>query len=163
MSQLPSNGTERVDAAEKTISASPQVIFEALTTRSAVAEWLPPLGSSGEILEFDPRPGGPFKMILTFANKRADGKTTGNTDTINAHFAKIKTNELVEQAIEFASDDPAYEGTMTMRWMLHPAGAGGTLVRVEARDVPEGIDPKEHANGLKSSLDNLEEYLLAAR
>ncbi len=56
--------------------------------------------------------------------------------------------------MEFPSGDPAYEGTMFMEWTLEPAPEA-TDVTVEAKDVPPGIDPEEHAAGLASSLANL--------
>jgi hypothetical protein len=64
----------------------------------------------------------------------------------------------VVQAVDFVSDDPAWAGTMTVRWEL--AGVdGGTRVDIIACDVPDGIDGDDHAAGLGSSLANLAEYL----
>jgi hypothetical protein len=64
----------------------------------------------------------------------------------------------IVQAVDFVSDDPAYAGTMTMRWEL--AGVdGGTRVDIIANNVPDGIAAKDHAAGLASSLMNLAEYL----
>ena len=47
---------------------------------------------------------------------------------------------------------------MRMEWSLH-SGSDGTTVEFEARDVPEGIRARDHAEGLTSSLSNLAAYL----
>ncbi len=56
--------------------------------------------------------------------------------------------------VVFASDDPAYAGTMRMTWSLAPAD-GGTRVTFRADDVPPGISAQDHADGLASSLAQL--------
>ena len=147
--------TDRIDRAEKVISAPARTIFKALTDRHAVAVWLPPDGSTGEISQFDACPGGPFRITLHFPNKSTPGKTTKNSDTVNGHFLRVEPDGLVEQAIEFDSMDPAFAGTMRMLWSLEPRSETSTLVKVEAHDVPSGIDPGDHAKGLSSSLENL--------
>ena len=58
------------------------------------------------------------------------------------------------------ADDPAHAGTMTMTWSM-TATDGGTRVEIRADDVPRGISAAEHAEGLSSSLANLERYLAA--
>ena len=156
--------TERVDAAEKVISASPNEIFRALTQCAAVAEWLPPDGSTGKIGRFEARPGGPFQMTLYFSDADGvPGKTTKNTDTINGHFVRVKPDELIDQAIEFDSDDPSFSGTMRMLWSIERASDTATIVRVEAHNVPSGIDPADHAKGLRSSLEKLARWCEARR
>lgn len=156
-------GTDRIDSAEKVISAPARAIFEALTRRDAVAEWLPPKGSTGEIDQFEARPGGLFQMTLHFSDASAAGKTTKNSDTVKGHFVRLKPNRLVDQAIDFESNDPAFAGTMRMIWSLEPESESSTLVRVEAHDVPVGIPPSDHAMGLRSSLENLARWCAANR
>jgi len=62
--------------------------------------------------------------------------------------------ERVVWSVEFPSDDPAFAGTMFMKWTLE-AAPEATDVTVRATDVPSGIDPDDHAAGLASSLANL--------
>jgi len=151
--------TERVDRAEKVIAASAATIFHALTNRDSVAQWLPPDGATGEIHEFEARPGGPFRMTLHFNTGRtSEGKTTADSDTVNGRFVRLVPDSLVDQAVEFESDDPAFAGTMRMLWSLEPQGEASTLVRVEAHDVPRGIGRADHMEGLRSSLNNLEQW-----
>jgi uncharacterized protein YndB with AHSA1/START domain len=128
-----------------------------------VIEWLPPNGSTGEIGQFDVRPGGQFQMTLHFTNADTPGKTTRNSDTVNGHFLRVEPDRLVEQAIEFDSKDPAFAGTMRMLWSLEPRNENSTLVTVEAHDVPSGIDPGDHAKGLSSSLENLARWCEGGR
>ncbi len=60
--------------------------------------------------------------------------------------------------MDFASDDPAFAGTMTMTWAVQAVG-GGTRVEITADDVPDGISADDHAAGLSSSLDNLARHV----
>ena len=46
--------------------APPERVYRALVDPAMVREWLPPKGARGSIDEFDPRPGGAFRMTLTF-------------------------------------------------------------------------------------------------
>jgi Activator of Hsp90 ATPase homolog 1-like protein len=87
----------------------------------------------------------------------SQGKATADSDIVESRFIDLVRDVRVVQAVDFVSDDPAYAGTMTMRWDL--AGvAGGTRVDI-ASDVPDGIDADDHGAGLASSLTKLTEYL----
>lgn len=156
-------GADRIDSAVRVISAPAATIFEALTKRDVVAEWLPPNGSTAKIGRFEARPGGQFQMTLHFSDTNVPGKTTKNSDTVKGHFVRVEPDRLVDQAIEFESDDAAFAGTMRMLWSLDPESENSTVVRVEAHAVPPGIDPSDHAKGLSSSLENLARWCEADR
>lgn len=64
----------------------------------------------------------------------------------------------VVQAVEFAADDPALAGTMTMTWTVTAVDAG-TRADIVADGVPDGISEEDHATGLASSLENLAEHV----
>lgn len=64
----------------------------------------------------------------------------------------------IVQEVDFESDDPAFAGTMTMRWELTPTD-GATLVEIAADNVPDGISADDHAAGMDSSLENLAAHL----
>lgn len=149
----------RADTASRIIDASPEAIYAAIVDREALLAWLPPDGMSGEILEFDPRPGGPFRMALRY-NEGGGGKTTDNADVVDSEFAELVPGQRVVWLVRFKSDDPAFRGTMRMVWDLEPA-EGGTRVIILAEDVPEGIKKEDHDAGLRSSLENLARYLRA--
>jgi uncharacterized protein YndB with AHSA1/START domain len=136
------------------VAASPDRIYAAFIDADALMRWLPPDGAKGSIEQFEPRAGGAFRMTLTFEESSSAGKTSKNQDVVNARFVDLVVNERVTWAIQFASDDPSYAGRMTMDWHFAPKGAG-TLVTVEARDVPKGIKQADHEQAMASSLDHL--------
>jgi uncharacterized protein YndB with AHSA1/START domain len=125
----------------------------------ALLGWLPPKGMSGRFERFDARPGGSYRLILTYADASASpGKATANTDVVEARFVDIVPGVRVVQAVDFISDDPEFSGTMTMTWELVAVDAG-TRVEVRAEQVPVGISADDHATGLASSLENLVAYV----
>jgi uncharacterized protein YndB with AHSA1/START domain len=93
-------------------------------------------------------------MTLVFDSSAASGKTTRNTDVVSARFIELVANERISLAITFVSADPAFAGTMTMTWSFAPEN-GGTRVTITAVDVPPGIRPEDHEQGMASSLANL--------
>lgn len=98
-------------------------------------------------------------MVLTYSDASlAAGKTTADSDIVEARFLDIVPEERVVQAVDFISDDPAFSGTMTMTWEVSGVD-GGTQVAIRAENVPDGISADDHAAGLGSSLANLAAYL----
>ncbi|MFI1937904.1 SRPBCC family protein [Streptomyces purpureus] len=152
---------DRTDRASRLIAAPPATVYGALLDRVALEAWLPPDGMRGRIERWDPRPGGGFRMILSYLDATgAPGKTSDATDVVDIEIADLAPPERVVQRAVFESDDPAFAGTMTMTWHLAPA-PDGTLVTVTATDVPPGIDPAAHEAGIASSLANLASYVEA--
>jgi uncharacterized protein YndB with AHSA1/START domain len=114
---------------------------------------------TGRFERFDARPGGSYRLVLTYADASgAPGKATAGSDIVEARFVDIVPGERVVQAVDFVSDDPAYAGTMTMTWAVTAVNEG-TRVDIVADDVPDGISAEDHAAGLNSSLENLAAYL----
>ena len=121
--------------------------------------WLPPGEMTGRFERFDARPGGSYRLVLTYADASGTpGKATMDSDIVEARFVDIVPGQRVVQAVDFVSDDPAYAGTMTMTWEVTAVDAG-TRVDIVAEDVPGGISAEDHAAGLTSSLTNLAAYL----
>jgi uncharacterized protein YndB with AHSA1/START domain len=151
----------RTDTASRVIAARPDRVFAALVDPDALLAWLPPSGMTGRFDRFDARPGGSYRLVLTYEDSAAArGKATADSDVVEARFVEITANSRVVQAVDFESDDPDYAGTMTMTWEVDEVGEG-TRVRVTADDVPDGISAEDHAEGLSSSLANLAAYLEA--
>ena len=149
----------RTDRASRVIAASPERVWAALVDPGALTAWLPPGGMTGRFERFDARPGGSYRLVLTYADASgAPGKATAESDIVEARFVDIVPGERVVQAVDFVSDDPAYAGTMTMTWAVTADGAG-TRVDIVAEDVPDGISAEDHAAGLASSLTNLAAYV----
>ena len=148
----------RTDSASRVIAAPRERVFAALVDPDALTAWLPPDGMSGRFERFDARPGGSYRLVLTYADaSSAPGKATADSDIVEARFVDVVPNVRVVQAVDFVSDDSANAGTMTMTWEVTPVD-GGTLVDFRADDVPPGISADDHAAGLNSSLSNLARY-----
>lgn len=141
------------------IAAPPDRVYAAFVDPDALLAWLPPDGMSGRFDRFDARPGGSYRLILTYADaSAAAGKATADSDVVEARFVDIVPGVHVVQAVDFVSDDPAYAGTMIMSWEI-AAVDSGTRVEIRADDVPDGISAEDHAVGLTSSLANLAAYV----
>jgi uncharacterized protein YndB with AHSA1/START domain len=141
------------------IAAPLERVYAALVDPDALIAWLPPEGMSGRFERFDARPGGSYRMVLTYADASgAPGKATADSDIVEGRFLDVVPGARVVQAVDFVSDDPAYAGTMTMTWELTAVDAV-TRVEIRADDVPDGISAEDHAAGLASSLANLAAYL----
>jgi uncharacterized protein YndB with AHSA1/START domain len=141
------------------IAAPLERVYAALVDPDALIAWLPPEGMSGRFERFDARPGGSYRMVLTYADASgAPGKATADSDIVEGRFLDVVPGARVVQAVDFVSDDPAYAGTMTMTWEVTAVDAGAR-VGIRADDVPDGISAQDHAAGLASSLANLAAYL----
>lgn len=152
---LHSRSMSRIDSASRLVQAAPARVFAALVDPAELLAWLPPHGMTGRFEWFDARPGGSYRLILTYDEALpGQGKTTSDSDVVEARFTEISPDERVRQEVDFVSDDPAFAGTMTLTWELSAHG-GGTRVEVRAGDVPSGIAPEDHAVGLGSSLSQL--------
>lgn len=149
----------RTDRASRVIAAPLESVWAALVDPEALAVWLPPAGMAGRFERFDARPGGSYRMVLTYADASgAPGKATADSDIVEARFIDIVPGQRVVHAVDFVSDDPANAGTMTMTWEVTAVEAG-TRVSIVAEDVPDGISAQDHAAGLASSLAKLAAYV----
>jgi uncharacterized protein YndB with AHSA1/START domain len=149
----------RTDRASRVIGAPPETVYAALVDREALTAWLPPDGMSGRFDRFDARPGGSYRLVLTYDDpSTARGKASADSDIVEVRFVDLVPGTRLVQGVDFVSDDPANAGTMTMTWELTPTDSG-TRVDIRADDVPAGISADDHAAGLGSSLANLAQYL----
>jgi uncharacterized protein YndB with AHSA1/START domain len=148
----------RTDQASRLIKAPARRIYAALVDADARARWLPPDGMTGRFERFEPRVGGTYRMILTYTDaSAAPGKSSADSDIVEARFVEFIPNRRVAEFVDFESDDPAFAGTMTMTWDLAET-PDGTRVTITAEDVPDGISAEDHQLGLISSLGNLARY-----
>lgn len=149
----------RTDTGSRVIRAEPARVYAALVDPEALAAWLPPDGMSGRFERFDARPGGSYRLVLTYTDaSTAPGKATADSDIVEARFLDLVPGVRVVQAVDFVSDDPANAGTMSMTWELTAVDAA-TRVDIRADHVPAGISAEAHAAGLNSSLANLAAFL----
>ncbi len=148
----------RTDTARREIGAPPAAVFAALVDPDALAAWLPPAGMTGRFERFDARPGGTYRMVLTYDDPAVAGKSGGADDVVEARFVAIEPGVQVVQEVDFVSDDPTFAGTMTMTWEV-TATPGGSRVKIRADGVPDGISAADHAEGMASSLANLARFV----
>lgn len=147
------------DSGTRVIAAPVDRVWAALVGREALLAWLPPGGMTGRFERFDARPGGSYRLVLTYSGAAgAPGKTTADSDVVEARFVAIVPGERVVQEVDFVSGDPAYAGTMTMTWAVAADGAR-TRVSIVAEGVPDGVSAADHAAGLSSSLAKLAAYV----
>ncbi|OUC13224.1 MAG: ATPase [Alkalinema sp. CACIAM 70d] len=147
--------SKRTDTASKLIHASASTIYQAFATPDAMEAWLPPQGMTGKMLAFTFCEGGGYRIRLTYnETQHTLGKTSEDADEAEVRFVKLISDERIEQAVTFESDDAAFSGEMRIIWLMEPAHSG-TLVTVCCEDVPVGIRTEDHQAGLMSTLDNL--------
>ena len=149
----------RTDRAALLIHVDRTEVFAALVSRDALLTWLPPKGMRGQFERFDMREGGSYRLVLTYDDTSdAPGKSSADSDVTEVQISRIVPGEQIVQDIVFESDDPAFHGTMQMEWNLRSVDEG-TDVEIVARNVPDGIRARDHAEGITSSLTNLSTYL----
>ncbi|QGQ20710.1 ATPase [Cellulomonas sp. JZ18] len=144
----------RTDEQQRVVAAPADRVFRAFVERDALAAWLPPDGMTAVVEELDARPGGRYRIVLSYVDGGGLGKTTPDADVAEGTYVEVVPGERVVHDVVFVSDDPAYAGTMRMTWSLEPVD-GGTRVTFRADDVPPGISAQDHADGLASSLAQL--------
>lgn len=149
----------RVDSASRLVPVSPSAVYEAFEDPKAMESWLPPGNMTAEMIRFDFREGGSYRMRLSYKNPGdGRGKTSDNADEVEVGFTRIVAERLIEQAVKFESNDPEFSGSMRLIWTFDPV-EGGTLVTVQAENVPRGIRREDHEAGMNSTLDNLTAFV----
>lgn len=144
------------------VNAPREEVFAALVNEDARTVWLPPDGMSGRFTWFDARPGGGYRLTLTYDDEGTQGKSRENTDVVEVRFVSLEEPRRVVEEADFVSDDPDLVGTMTMTWSLEAVG-NGTLVGITATDVPDVISSEDHATAFASTLSNLDQYVTRGR
>lgn len=149
----------RVDSASRSIAASPAAVFGAFAEAGAMERWLPPTGMTGEMLRFDFREGGSYRMRLAYVGaNRGRGKSTEDADIVDVRITGIVDGRVIEQEVVFESEDPAFAGVMRMVWEIARDG-DGTRVTVRAENVPEGVRAEDHEAAMRASLANLARFV----
>jgi uncharacterized protein YndB with AHSA1/START domain len=136
------------------IDAPRERVYAALLDPAAVARWKFPAGMSCEVHEFDAREGGAIRVSLTYDAPDRTGKTHGRTDTYHGRFVTLVPGELVVEADEFETDDPALRGEMLITIRLSDAPPGTRLEAVHD-GLPEGVATGDNEVGWREALDRL--------
>jgi hypothetical protein len=73
----------RTDRASRVMAAPPERVWAALVDPEALVAWLPPGGMTGRFEQFDARPGGTYRMVLTYSDASgAPGKASADSDIV---------------------------------------------------------------------------------
>lgn len=101
----------RTDAAFRVIAAPKERVYAVLIDPTALETWLPPEGMAGRFEHFDLRPGGSYRLVLTYEDASASsGKATEDSDIVAARFVDLVPGVRVVQAVDFVSNDPRLLG-----------------------------------------------------
>ncbi len=145
-------------SASRTIIATPRAIFRAFVDPEVLVKWRAPTGMEAELLAFDPRLGGGYKMALRYVDTKGTAKSTADADIVLARFVELEAEERIVEAINFESTEPTLGGTMRLTTTMKPV-TGGTKVTFLAEEVPSGINEEDHVAGMESALKNLANLL----
>ena len=129
----------------RVLKTSPQKVFRAFTDAKAIASWIPPYGFICEVHEFDPRPGGKYKM--SFINF-----STGNGHSFGGEFLEIKPGEFIRHTDKF--DDPNLPGEMITTVWINKVSCG-TELKIVQEGIPEVIPAEMCYLGWQESLEKL--------
>ncbi len=151
---------KRKDEATRLIQASPAKIYRAFIDPVSVATWRPPSTMRCEIFRFEPWQGGTYRMAYRYTEPThaVKGKTNEHTDIFTGRFVQLVRDHKIVEAVRFESTDDRFAGEMILTTTLEDTGAG-TLVHVVAEQVPDGISPTDHIQGIQLSLANLEQFV----
>jgi len=136
------------------ITAPADVVYRALLDPAAVQRWMVPDGMTSEVHAFDAREGGGFHVTLTYDDPDRSGKTEGASDSFHGRFSRLEPGRLVEQVVEFDTDDPAVRGEMTLTYELTEID-GATVVVGTHRNLPPGVRADDNEVGWNMSLAKL--------
>ena len=132
------------------------MLFRAFIDEEIMAAWRAPDGMSARFQRFDPRIGGGYHMVMRHEGEDSHklGKTRPGEDEVIVTFLELLPDERIVEAVEFVSDNPAFEGRMTLTTSFTPV-KDGTKVMMQPDNVPSGISARDHKDGMTSALRNL--------
>lgn len=149
----------RIDSVSRFIDASPSTLYQVFMDPTALVQWMPPQGMTGEIEFFDPQVGKGYRMTLTYEGAHTvPGKTSEHTDTVETIFVELIPDKKIVGTAVFKTEDPDVLGELLTTWYFE-GWEEGTKVTIIAENVPPGILKADHIEGLNSTLVNLEQFV----
>jgi uncharacterized protein YndB with AHSA1/START domain len=136
------------------VNAPRERAYRAFLDASDVATWMVPAGMTSTVHTFDARPGGAFRISLTYDVPTGTGKTTAHGDTFHGRFVKLVPHERIVESVEFETGDPAMRGEMTITISLADVEGGTEIVAVHD-GLPRGLSTADNETGWCSSLAKL--------
>lgn len=151
--------TVSTHSATRIILATPRAIFRAFIDPEALMNWRAPTGKTVSIGDFDPRPGGGYRLTLTHGDPvGAPGRTEVSSQVVIARFLELDPDVRIVEAISCGSGDQDPAWTMTFTTTM-AAVTGGTKVSFVAENAPYGISDDDHRKTMEASLKNLANLL----
>lgn len=146
------HGTSKVS---RTIAAPRDVVYRACLDPEALAAWRAPDNMTGRMHAFDARPGGGYRMSLTYLDPQGSpGKSSADTDSFEGRFVELVPDRKIVEVVVFESPDPRFAGEMTITTTFVDAGSG-TGVTMTFEDLPPGIWPEDNEEGSRQALRKL--------
>lgn len=147
---------QRIDRAEREISAPAIEIYCAFVEAALLVRWLRPHGMGAKIHQIKPTEGGGYLMSLYHEETvpAVAGKTSEREDRSRVIFDDLSPGHQIVQRVIFNASDPSFDRAMKQMWRFIQDGQT-TTVSVACENVPPGIQPEDHSVGLNSSLENL--------
>jgi len=127
------------------IKASPEKLFRAFTSNTAIAAWLPPYGFLCTVHERNVQEGATYKMSF-------ENFTTGNSHSWTGEFLEIKPNEFLKYTDKF--DDPNLPGAMVTSVWFNQTMVG-TELKVLQENIPSVIPAEMCYLGWQESIEKL--------
>jgi uncharacterized protein YndB with AHSA1/START domain/uncharacterized damage-inducible protein DinB len=137
------------------VDAPRSAVYRLLLDPAAIATWRVPDGMTAHVHAFEAHEGGAMRVSLTYDAPTGSGKTESHTDTYHGRFVRLVPDELVVEAHEFETSDPALLGEMRSTIMLADAPGGGTDVVGVHEQLPPGVSPEDNETGWRMALAKL--------
>ena len=137
------------------VAAPRAAVYRLLLDPAAIARWKVPDGMTAIVHTFEAREGGTIRVSLVYEAPGAAGKTAEHTDTYRGRFVRLVPDELVVEADEFETDDPALRGEMISTITLADAPGGGTIVTGVHEGLPSAVSAEDNATGWRMALAKL--------
>lgn len=144
-----------ITSTSRHIRAPRPLVYRALLDSGDVQHWMVPETMTSHVHSFEAREGGSYRISLTYDAPGGKGKTTERTDTHHGRFVRLIPNSEVVQSIEFETDDPTFQGEMTITYTLTDADDGGTDLTGVHENLPPGVPPEDNELGWSQSLAKL--------
>ena len=145
----------RTTRVHRHVAAPRAVVYRLLLDPDAITRWKVPDGMTAKVHTFEPREGGAIHVSLVYDAPTATGKTAEHTDSYHGRFVRLVPDEMVVEADEFETSDPALSGEMRSTITLADAPGGGTDVVGLDEGLPPGVRLEDNETGWRMALDKL--------
>ena len=145
----------RATRVQRHVRAPRAAVYRLLLDPAAIVRWRVPDGMTAVVHVFEAREGGAVRVSLSYDDSTTSGKSEAHTDTYRGRFIRLVPNELVVEADEFETDDPALRGEMISTITLADAQDGGTEVVGLHENLPAGVSREDNETGWRMALEKL--------